>query len=266
MLLPQEAPAPPNAEIVVVANKMRKVRLEFTMFGPYLKSCDVAQSSGEARIDRMVCAVLKTCINEGYRDVGPAKECIYRKIDSLQDRGPVADMELAGVARPPARGSQVATTPDHPAKVSDSDESGEIIVTAPTLPTAGYWRFRAMRASVSAASARNVPPTSWGRCITRDGAESSLQQMIGNGVTVSASGTCKLANLSVSQGRIVGERRCLSQRSRSHTTIRGIYNADQIRYEERTETVMMNRTEGGPSENERVSVISGTRVGECGEH
>lgn len=263
----QDTPDSAENEIVVIARKMRKVRLEYTMFGPHFRRCDVAVSSGDARIDRVVCAILKACVSEGHRNVAPARECVRRKIGTLEThRDPEKGAASIDAAPSPVAASQAAPVAPQAERTTAPapDRSDEVIVTAPRLPTSGYWRFRVMRAAIRAAPAQNSSPASWGQCIGPDAAETTLQQMIGKDVNYSASGVCKVLKLAVSEGKIVGERRCLSQAGRSLSRIDGSYGADQIRYEEQTEFVMLKRPEGGGRmESETVSLVTGSRVGDC---
>lgn len=144
------------------------------------------------------------------------------------------------------------------------DEHDPIIVTAPRLPAPGYWRFDVMRAMIGAIPMRSPPPASWGQCIRADATETTLQQIIGKDVGYSGAGVCSFRKLTIADGRIVGERRCLSQRGRSTTRIDGSYDVDQVRYRQQTEQVNLKRDPaGGSMDSESMSLVTGTRVGEC---
>ncbi len=154
-----------------------------------------------------------------------------------------------------------------PAARTGANAPGEpdpIIVMAPRLPAPGYWRFDIMRTTIEATPTRSSPPASWGQCIRSDATETTLQQIIGKDVGYSGSGVCSFRKLTIADGRIAGERRCLSQRGRSTTRIDGSYDADQVRYRQQTEQVnLMRDPAGGSMDSESVSLVTGTRVGEC---
>ena len=61
----KEPVAPEPDDVVVVARKMRLVRLDYGMFGPHLRRCDITKSSGDARVDRIMCALLKRYSRSG---------------------------------------------------------------------------------------------------------------------------------------------------------------------------------------------------------
>lgn len=259
----QDTPDDAADDIVVVARKMRKVRLDYALYGPYLRRCDVAVSSGDGRIDRVMCAVLKACVREGHHDVAPARRCVIRKIDSIetyrgQDEGKALAEPMLAAAVPKAGADAAA-----------DKQPNEVVVTARQLPTAGYWRFRLMRAATistmdgGTSLGESPPPTSWGRCIKSGETETTLQQMIGKDVSYSASGVCRYTKLDVAGGRIVGERRCLYRSGRSLTTINGSYNADRVRYDERTDHVGVEGNVSGGGGAESVTVVNGARVGDC---
>nr|WP_167381896.1 hypothetical protein [Novosphingobium panipatense] len=61
------SPAIPSGEdIVVLGSKIRKVRLNYALWGRHMKRCDPVISSGDDNIDRFVCTVLNACIRDGF--------------------------------------------------------------------------------------------------------------------------------------------------------------------------------------------------------
>ncbi len=69
--------------IVVVGRKLRRLRLRYRSSGRTLASCHPEISSGEPRLDRIGCAILRSCIREGAEDEDHALECFRRKVDEL---------------------------------------------------------------------------------------------------------------------------------------------------------------------------------------
>jgi hypothetical protein len=263
----QDTSNPAENDIVVIARKMRNVRLEFSTFGSHLRRCDVAVSSGEARTDRLVCAMLKACVREGHREVETAQKCLANKINTIEAyQRPDQDSNSSAPPVPPISADQ--TVPDAPQidrnDAESTDETAEIVVTAPKLPAAGSWRFSAISVSMDASPIRGTSPKNWQQCIKSDATGTTLQKMIGKNVSYSDAGVCKMLKLTVSNGKIASQRRCLTQSGRSMTRIDGSYSVDQIRYEERTETAMLKRPEGGEGANrETISIVTGSRVGNC---
>ncbi|RDE07211.1 hypothetical protein [Sphingomonas aracearum] len=78
-------PPPPVAgeaeDVVVVARKLRRMRLHYSSDGKIMRFCHADISSGDPRIDRIGCAMLRLCVREGYDDKPSALACLNRRID-----------------------------------------------------------------------------------------------------------------------------------------------------------------------------------------
>ncbi|MEG3165168.1 hypothetical protein U1701_11235 [Sphingomonas sp. PB2P19] len=70
-------------DIVVVARRLRKLRLRYASIGRILSSCRPEISSGDARVDRIGCAIVRACVRAGFGERGPDIACFRRKVDSL---------------------------------------------------------------------------------------------------------------------------------------------------------------------------------------
>lgn len=80
--------APPTAasadDIVVVARRLRKLRLTYASTGRTLSSCRTSISSGDRRVDRIGCAIVRACVREGFGEPGWDIACFRRKVNSLE--------------------------------------------------------------------------------------------------------------------------------------------------------------------------------------
>lgn len=162
----QEPPPDPEAdpEILVIARKLRKVRLNYTTRGSWVPKCEAEVSSGEPRIDRIMCAILRACVREGHREVAPAKACMAKRIDQLADgAAPPTDVAAAPpppVPQPPQTGPDIVV-----------EGAPDIVVTATSPACAadygcsgGPLRSRSMAAMRSGRSAlRNACRTARSR-------------------------------------------------------------------------------------------------------
>jgi hypothetical protein len=72
-----------SGDILVVARKLRRLRLRYRTSGRTLASCQPDVSSGDPRLDRMGCAILRACIREGAEEQDRALKCFRRKVDEL---------------------------------------------------------------------------------------------------------------------------------------------------------------------------------------
>ncbi|HET8612411.1 MAG TPA: hypothetical protein VFL92_06555 [Sphingomonas sp.] len=84
---PQAAPSDGQSpdDIVVVARKLRKLRLHFASDGRRFSWCHADISSGDPRLDRIGCAIVRACVEQGYDDQDSALECFDRKVATLED-------------------------------------------------------------------------------------------------------------------------------------------------------------------------------------
>lgn len=99
---PRSAPdaTPAQAEdIVVVARKLRRVRLHYASSGRALRWCHADISSGDARLDRIGCAMVRACVREGSDTTQAVLGCVNRRIDTL-------DPVTGPLPKPVARGTR----------------------------------------------------------------------------------------------------------------------------------------------------------------
>ncbi|HEU4959270.1 MAG TPA: DUF3617 family protein [Sphingomonas sp.] len=75
-------------DIVVVARKLRKIRLHFASDGRHFSWCHADISSGDPRLDRIGCAIVRSCVEQGYDDQDSALQCFDRKVATLDEPAP----------------------------------------------------------------------------------------------------------------------------------------------------------------------------------
>ncbi len=255
----QEAGDRVDADILVIARKLRTVRIDYQTVGSHLKRCDIMLSSGDARIDRILCAMLKACVKEGNDGIRSARRCLSAKIDEVEAYRPsLAQADTHAPAAPPPVVQTVPAPPAPPA-----EQAVELTVTAPRLPAAGRWRFRALQAFVNISGSSGAP-SSWEQCIAPDATENTLVQMIGGQARRGPGGACRMLKLSVADGKISARRRCINPTSRLTSRISGRYSADRIQFEMETEIMMLKRPEEGEeSHRQTLASVAGSRIGEC---
>ena len=66
---------------MVVARKLRTMRLHYGSDGRSMRFCHADISSGDRRIDRIGCAIVRKCVRDGYDDKPAALACLNRAID-----------------------------------------------------------------------------------------------------------------------------------------------------------------------------------------
>jgi hypothetical protein len=87
-LLLQAAPAP---DVVVTAERLRKLRLAATMAHGRLTGCTVSVSSGSARIDAAACQAMRACVADGVTASEPLADCIDTRVAALVQGGAADD-------------------------------------------------------------------------------------------------------------------------------------------------------------------------------
>ncbi|WP_152414746.1 hypothetical protein [Blastomonas sp. AAP53] len=86
------APPAPADEIVVVAERMKRIKLRLSRKKGVLKSCRVRVSSGDPVIDGYACESIGTCMVEGAVKRQPLADCATDKVLAFyQDRRSAAE-------------------------------------------------------------------------------------------------------------------------------------------------------------------------------
>ncbi|MEH3157795.1 MAG: hypothetical protein PGN08_02060 [Sphingomonas taxi] len=85
---PADTATRPN-DIVVIARKLRRLRLHYASSGKAMRWCHADITSGDPRLDRIGCALVRACVKEGFDEPVTALACVNRKVDSLVPVGGV---------------------------------------------------------------------------------------------------------------------------------------------------------------------------------
>ena len=255
-----------DQDVVVIGRRMRLVRLNYTLNGPHLRGCDIEVSSGDARLDQVMCAVLRRCITAGYRAPRPAKRCLDASIDlfaSGKRRPPPPDP--IGAA-PPHKRSRPAPALDQvntaPAAGVSSDP--QIVVEGRiNRPAGGQWQFT----KLDSAAIGRLSQVRWARCIPDGEVQVMVRAMLNGEETRNAAGRCGPMTVKLKRGRITGERSCLYSGERTKTRVRGAVSQDRLLVDQTTYLVasMTQHVEDEirVPENDSVSKVYGERVGQC---
>lgn len=86
-------PATPVADaqpedIVVVARRLRRLRLHYGVSDSRVSWCHADISSGDKRVDRIGCAIVRACTKSGTDTVEATLACFRRRVDSLEPDAP----------------------------------------------------------------------------------------------------------------------------------------------------------------------------------
>ncbi len=255
---------PPEADIIVIARKMRTVRLNYTVVGRHLKTCEPVVSSGDARIDRVMCAVLRQCTASGKTEVAAARACVNQRIAMLEEL-PAGATEALAQDQPALVQSAPPPDPDPP--VQD-----ELVVTARRLPVLpGQWHFS--QSVVVTGSPRGgfaSRPESWRLCIPKDALLSTLGTMLADPPSRRQPTFCHDWNPEITEGRINGKMRCMLPGLRLTGTLTGTVDPTEIsvRKEQRLKVIASVRPmDPGMTpiadELEKTIRIEGKRIGDC---
>jgi hypothetical protein len=92
-LQPALATPPPANEIVVIAERMSRIKLSLSRKKGVLKSCKVKVSSGDPVVDSFACEAVGACMAEGITKQDPLADCATDKVLAFyldRKRGPEA--------------------------------------------------------------------------------------------------------------------------------------------------------------------------------
>ncbi|WP_380786897.1 hypothetical protein [Sphingomonas sp. R86521] len=254
-----------DQDIVVIGQRMRLVTLDYALNGPHLRRCDILVSSGNTRVDGIMCAVLRRCITAGYREPLAAKRCMNASIDlfvSGKRRPPEPDP--IGATVPPPRSPTLAPKTAYTTPATQPSAEPNIVVEGNRqMPTGGQWRFT----KLESAGNGHLTQLRWGRCIPEGGLERMVRLMLNGEETRNSDGRCGPMKLSFKIGSVKGERTCLSSGSRMKTLVRGSFSRDRVLADETTYLVASLRQhqddEVRVPENDSVAKMYGERIGEC---
>lgn len=222
----QEPPPDPEAdpEILVIARKLRKVRLNYTTRGSWVPKCEAEVSSGEPRIDRIMCAILRACVREGHREVAPAKACMAKRIDQLADgAAPPTDVAAAPpppVPQPPQTGPDIVV-----------EGAPDIVVTGNVASLrGGLWLFR-RTATLALHGGNAIRPFRFTQCLPDGTVEVTLRRWAGEENLMSGlvrGMQCGRLRAKMGNGRIDASRSCNSLVADQIVNLTGRYDTRQL--------------------------------------
>lgn len=73
-------------DVLVIASRLRQVKIVYTENGSYLGQCDVKAGKDARIIDQMMCSLLASCIADGWGGLDRATKCINARVDELETR------------------------------------------------------------------------------------------------------------------------------------------------------------------------------------
>lgn len=276
----QQEPAVDGPDIVVIARKLRKVRIHYATNGRWVRRCDIDISSGDERIDRIMCAILRACVKSGHSEVDAAKACIAGRIDSLDDAAEAAMLADPG-ARQPATPPPMPAAPDGP-DIVVTGEQPDIVVTgnAPTM-RGGLWRFRRSATLALGGGGMIAQPMNFTQCLPPGAIEAMLRRAASETSPMPMRERCSRMTMTFGNGRIEGRRSCftnvldtttvgMSRSTTTRTNLTGQYDARRIRmfYSLEEEDSGPERISAGANWNPKRPgaarwQITATREGEC---
>jgi hypothetical protein len=213
-----------EVDIVVIAHRLRKVKIEYQTFGRHLKKCDILSTSDDVRMDRIACAIMKACVAEGHLEPASAQNCFYRRVDSLTDQsGALPDLPLASASDDPA-----APVPNH--------GKDEIIVEG-RIPEVrpGLWRVTLTSlvfppsTVLTRAAPSILPPEHWNICLPQDDTENSMIRLLGGTPERKhAPAGCSAMSLRFEGGRVKGAYACNRSDGDHDARISGRFDEDAL--------------------------------------
>lgn len=276
--LPGQTPAPPAAtaedEIVVIARKLRKVRLNYASRGQWVTKCDADVSSGDPRIDRIMCAIVKACVREGNREVKETQACVAGKIDQLAEGAP-GPVEVAAAPPPMDLSPSPKDRPPPPDTGSDIVVRGAApdIVVVGNVPSlrAGLWQFR-RSATLVLGGGGVSKPVRFTQCLPDGTVEAMLRRSAGEGnmlVGLLNRTQCGRLRSKMADGRIAASRSCISAQTQHRLEMTGRYDQRRLTLNYHVEKDQDGVERGsGAGWNPQRPVgyrwqVTGSRIGEC---
>ncbi|CAM5299731.1 hypothetical protein SSCI18S_00432 [Sphingobium scionense] len=256
-------PVPAENDIVVIARKMRQVKIDYAAFGTDLRQCVITRSSGDARIDRIMCAMLSACVREGVSDPAGGKACINAKIASFED-------EVVPVPAPVVVTEQVGLIPKEAPPAPP--KGPPIVVTGRPNPIlAGQWAFSQHQTVIRDYSAHTLPIRTWNLCIPDGTLDATIEVMLQDSFAgPGTSSHCSRLTLAGDGPTIRGDQRCwigpgVRMRGKIEGEIgpRSVEVRRNIRLTEILSKPIRDLGTSIDGDVEFLMSITGTRVGNC---
>lgn len=255
-----QAPSVESEDIVVIGRKIRKVRLNYALWGPHMKRCDVEISSGDEQIDRFVCTVLNACIKDGFRDAISAKTCLDERIASVAYRPPrwipaehePAKNEPTGIAP----SDPVAPSSPKPPEPSDAD----IVVTGGRPHVApGLWRIDQSPTFSETPDPKfqPLPKRSYTVCIAHENRDTALETLLSAAIGPSDEGLCTMSTVRLKSGKVTGGKTCSYGFGSLSYDLHGKVNGETM------DTALSIFAESRSLKTRYRRRITGTRIGDC---
>ena len=256
-------PVPAENDIVVIARRMRQVKIDYAAFGTDLRQCVITSSSGDARIDRIMCAMLSACVREGVSDPAGGKACINAKIASFED-------EVVPVPAPVVVTEQVGPAPKEAPPAPP--KGPPIVVTGRPNPIlAGQWAFSQHQTVIRDYSAHTLPIRTWNLCIPDGTLDATIEVMLQDSFAgPGTSSHCSRLTLAGDGPTIRGDQRCwigpgVRMRGKIEGEIgpRSVEVRRNIRLTEILSKPIRDLGTSIDGDVEFLMSITGTRVGNC---
>jgi len=247
---PGQAPSTPNdSELVKIARQMRTVRFRYDVAGTTLQRCDIERSSGDARVDRILCAMLRQCVAEGHSDAAASRACLIRRLDELDPAGARASGDIVVTAR-------------------SREDRAVVIVGPPPMVSAGLWQFDrsptiSFQAPEDGGQVRTAPRVQQGyrrsQCIPAGTIEHSVRRLLGDEPTARRRIGCSPMQIRLADGRIRGRQSCGGVTGFSDRVVDGTLTPTTLDASIRTRATSSYIDSSGESQ----SRLTGKRIGSC---
>lgn len=273
-----------DSDIVVVAEKLRKVKIDYSARGKKLYSCDVTQSSGDTRIDRIMCAILNACVKSGAQRKSDAKRCINDRIVTLENdpnappqgqNWEASDTSFRSASAsnnssqsepilPPSQSGQKKISKIEPPREIENS----IIVTAKPNPIlSGKWEFHQKGTTSRMTAARFLPFKTWRICVPDSTLEQTVEAMLRDSIESDfVPERCRKWDIKMTEGKIAGEQRCVPRLGeRMFGSLEGSVASEKVTIIRHVRLISVSGRASADDEEESVYEINGTRTGSCRE-
>jgi hypothetical protein len=79
----QAAPAAADNDVVVTADRLRRLRIATRVEGGRIQACEIRVTSGDAEIDGAACEATKACFDSGVTDAERLADCVDGRVVAL---------------------------------------------------------------------------------------------------------------------------------------------------------------------------------------
>jgi hypothetical protein len=163
-----------DADVLVLADKLRHVTVAYSSKGPVLQSCNIRAGADARVIDQMMCSLVASCLPNNWSGSSRMTRCVNARVDALEQGVGKRDVDSSMSPFPDQWLAQGLETVSKASLERTSDDTrsslGEV--------RAGQWEFTELATGTGKAGDAVPRLLRWRKCIRPEEAANGLAMLL----------------------------------------------------------------------------------------